>query len=419
MNILQLALIARALSRHRLIVGIFAVQIVVTVAVVANIGFLFMQQLDALAVPSGLDEPGLAIIETEFVGEGLGRIPSAVQSDLQALRQVPGIMAVSILSAVPLGQAGWSIGIANRPGSQEGTPGFIEADVAVFAAGPGAVAALGLRLEAGNDFGQDAYVPLASDDYFSGLYKAAEVIVSRQTAELLFPGQSPLGKVLYADGSHPLQIVGVVEHLARPVLGQGRDGGATILLPLVPDGARVTYALRTRPDRISEVLAAGEQVLKSNERSRMLRRSTSYAELRRGYFRRDMTMATLFIGAGVALLLVTGIGIYGLSSFWVRQRYTQIGIRRALGARRRDVVSHFLLENLMICTAAGVLGVASGALLNRVLALFNEVPVIQWPYLVVGAVLVAMIGQLATWLPTRRAAKDAPVASLRGGESRV
>ena len=141
--------------------------------------------------------------------------------------------------------------------------------------------------------------------------------------------------------------------------------------------------------------------------------------LARRYFRRDMTMATLFISAGVALLLVTGIGIYGLSSFWVRQRYTQIGIRRALGARRRDVVSHFLLENLMICTAAGVLGVASGALLNRVLALFNEVPVIQWPYLVAGAVLVAMIGQLATWLPTRRAAKDAPVASLRGGESRV
>ena len=177
----------------------------------------------------------------------------------------------------------------------------------------------------------------------------------------------------------------------------------------------MTYALRTQPGRIGEVLAAGEQVLKSNERSRMLRRSLPYVDLRQSYFRRDKTMATLFIGAGVALLLVTGIGIYGLSSFWVRQRYTQIGIRRALGARRRDVISHFLAENLMICTVAGALGAACGALLNRVLALFNEVPVIQWPYLVSAAVLVAMVGQLATWLPTRRAARDAPVTSLRGG----
>jgi len=415
MNILQLALIARALTRRRLIVGIFAVQIVVTVAVVANIAFLFMQRLDALAVPSGLAAPGLAIVEAEFVGDGLGRIPGVVQADLQALRQLPGITAVSVLGAVPLGQTGWSIGVGNLPDVQDGAPGAVEADVAVFAAAPDAIAALGLRLEAGSDFGQDAYVPLASDDYFSGLYKAAEVIVSRQIAERLFPGQNPLGKALYADGNHPLQIVGVVEHLARPVLGQGRDGDASILLPLVPDGARVTYALRTQPGRIGEVLAAGEQVLKSNERSRMLRRSLPYVDLRQAYFRRDKTMATLFIGAGVALLLVTGIGIYGLSSFWVRQRYTQIGIRRALGARRRDVISHFLAENLMICTVAGALGAACGALLNRVLALFNEVPVIQWPYLVSAAVLVAMVGQLATWLPTRRAARDAPVTSLRGG----
>lgn len=182
MNILQLALIARALTRHRLIVGIFAVQIVMTVAVVANIAFLFMQRLDALAVPSGLAEPGLAIVEAEFVGDGLGRIPGVVQADLQALRQLPGITAVSVLGAVPLGQTGWSIGVGNLPDVQDGAPGAVEADVAVFAAAPDAIAALGLRLEAGSDFGQDAYVPLASDDYFSGLYKAAEVIVSRQIA---------------------------------------------------------------------------------------------------------------------------------------------------------------------------------------------------------------------------------------------
>lgn len=414
MNVSQLPLVARALRRHRLIVAIVALQVIVTVAVVTNIAFLFVQRLGVLSYHTGLDESGLAIIEGEFVGDALGRVASVVQADLQALRELPGVATVAAVSSLPLGQSGWTIGVTNLPTDGADAAGLVDTNVSVFAVSNGGLAALGLRLESGRDFSADAYVPLRADDYFSGLYQAGEVIVSRATADLLFPGQDAVGRIMYADGRHPLQIVGVVAHLARPVLSAGGDNDVSVLLPLVPDAARVIYAVRTEPSHLQAVLAQGGGALKRVEGNRVLRRSMGYPDLRRNYFRHDMTMAALFIGAGCALLLVTGIGVYGLASFWVRQRYVQVGIRRALGARRRDVLQYFLSESLMISVFAGLLGAAAGVLLNLVVARFYEVPVLQSAYLLGGVLVVVLVGQVATFLPTWRAVKDDPVVSLRG-----
>ncbi|MNI65468.1 Macrolide export ATP-binding/permease protein MacB [compost metagenome] len=124
-------------------------------------------------------------------------------------------------------------------------------------------------------------------------------------------------------------------------------------------------------------------------------------------------MAIMFLSSGLALLVVTATGVYGLASFWVRKRYRQIGIRRALGARKSDILRHFLVENLILTAAGSVVGTVLAIGLNMAVARYYEVARIEAPFLAIGVLTVLLLGQAAAFVPARRAAKEAPVAILR------
>src|SRR5690606_21663990 len=99
--------------------------------------------------------------------------------------------------------------------------------------------------------------------------------------------------------------------------------------------------------------------------------SRTLPELRERYFRADRSMAWLLVAVIATMLLVTALGIVGLASFWVQQRTRQIGIRRALGARRIDILRYFHLENFLLASFGSALGMlmayGGNLLLMRVL----------------------------------------------------
>ena len=82
-------------------------------------------------------------------------------------------------------------------------------------------------------------------------------------------------------------------------------------------------------------------------------------ELRRDRYRADNALAWMLVTVSVLLLLITSSGIVGMASLWVTQRRKQIGVRRALGARRLDILRYFITENVMITSV----GVGAGVLL--------------------------------------------------------
>jgi len=111
--------------------------------------------------------------------------------------------------------------------------------------------------------------------------------------------------------------------------------------------------------------------------------------------------------------VVTGVGIVGLASFSVRQRIKQIGTRRAIGARRRDIVRYFVLENLMITTV----GVALGALLtlavNYLLVVNFELERLDPVYVPAGILALWLLGLLAVAGPARKASSISPAIATR------
>jgi putative ABC transport system permease protein len=113
------------------------------------------------------------------------------------------------------------------------------------------------------------------------------------------------------------------------------------------------------------------------------------------------------------LLVITGFGIVGVTSFWVSQRRRQIGIRRAMGATRAAILRYFQTENFMIAGAGAILGMFLALALNFLLMGKFEMGRLNFAYTAMAACIVLVLGQFAVLWPALRAASISPVTAIR------
>ena len=112
-------------------------------------------------------------------------------------------------------------------------------------------------------------------------------------------------------------------------------------------------------------------------------------------------------------MAVTALGIVGLASFHVNQRRKQIGTRRAVGARRVDIIRYFMLENWLLTTAGVFLGAILAFAFGQWLSAAYSLPRLEPWYVAAGIVLLWILGQLAVYVPARRAAAIPPALATR------
>jgi putative ABC transport system permease protein len=128
-------------------------------------------------------------------------------------------------------------------------------------------------------------------------------------------------------------------------------------------------------------------------------------------------MASLMTAICAVLLVITAAGIVGLTSFWVSQRHQQIGMRRALGATQRDILSYFLTENLLIALGGIMLGIVLAISLNLWMMSHFSTSGLSLKYLVEGGVLILLLGQGAVLVPALRASRTSPIEAIRNSRA--
>jgi putative ABC transport system permease protein len=134
---------------------------------------------------------------------------------------------------------------------------------------------------------------------------------------------------------------------------------------------------------------------------------------------RDFNQATAGVKAGafivgIIALVVAGIGIMNIMLVSVSERTHEIGIRKALGARRRHILWQFLLEAVVLCNIGGVLGVAAGFGLGNIVTLYTEFAVaIPLDWAVRGLVFCTAVGLTFGIWPAFKASRLAPIEALR------
>ena len=391
------------LSRHRIAASLIVLEIALACAVLCNALFLAASRMELIGMNSGVDEAAIATLT-------LNDCESCTAVDLnsrwlQQLRSQAGVQAVGVANAVPRAAvAGITLDAEGK--HHGGVPHFYTMDA-------GAIDALQLKPVQGRMFNDSDYQPISNF-----LPEQAQVWITRAFAEHLWPGQDALGKQFWM-GDYRYTVAGVLAHFSRPDPGRSENGVAgmewSVIVPVTTDAQAGTYVLRANPrdlprivnDAVSAAPKVTPEAIISADYSMPLQ------QLRESYFRQDRSMTRLLLGICLVMLLVTALGIIGLASFWVQQRTKQIGVRRALGATRRQIISYFQTENLLLTSAGIALGMLLAYAGNQLLMRYFEIPRLPLYYLPLGAVLLWLLGQAAVIGPALRAASIPPIVATR------
>ena len=402
--------ILSTLRRHKLTAILLTLQVAFTCAIVCNVAFMIAHRVQRVAIKTGIAENQLSVIRVEGIQQGEN--PQAQHAtDLAALRAIPGVESVVATNgSLPLSESSSFYGVCpTRKALEEATQtqslGTACVQPGVYGGSPGVIATLGLDLVKGRDFHSDEFV---DDD------QPPVAIISLALAQRLYPDQSPLGKALYTGGKNPIRVIGVVKTLLAARLRMPGTDYYTMIYPMLPSGAYTYYVMRSAPKARERVLKAAHAVLLKVNPNRLVDDTgETYSQIRAQYFQRDTTMIGLLVASALGLLFVTALGIAGLANFWVQQRTRSIGIRRAIGATRGDILRYFQAENFLIVTGGVVLGVLLAIGLNLLLMQHYELPRLPLWYLPVGAVSLWLLGQLAVLAPALRASNVPPVVAVR------
>jgi len=398
--------ILSTLRRHRIAAGLIVLEVALSCAIVTNALHLIQTRIEALNTDSGLAEAEIAVLNLRgSKPQPPERGAAIVTEDATRLRALPGIKAVTVVNQIAYGNNSNNSGVSLEPAS-----GGLRVGAAQYLGDDQMLATFGLKLLEGRNFTADEV--LDSFQVFSvSEPRIGQLIINKIMADKLFPGRSAVGQTVYIFGSSPSTVIGVVETLTHTQLNRARDdGGAAMILPLKGGGS---YVIRAEAGQLDAQIKAATAVLEAGDQGRVVTQGQRLTDMRASFYAQDRAMAWLMGGVCVALLLVTGMGIVGLASFWVQQRTRMIGTRRALGATEGQILRYFQLENLLLTTTGIVIGLAGAWGLSQLLMQSYELPRLPWPYLPAGAVALWALGQLAVWVPARRAARLSVVAALR------
>jgi len=420
--LMQLRPILASLRRHKLTTLILVAQVALTFAIACNVAFMISSRAQKVMVQTGLNEATLTVVHVKDLTKGQN-IRAKHDTDLANLSSIHGVQAAVAVDALPLNAFDINLVMCTTPEaigrveSEDSYAGNHCAATSIFDGTQGALSTLGLDLVGGRDFLPEELAEVAP---MQVLPDAHSVILPVALAKKMFGEDQVLGRNLYIGipgRSEPLElhVVGLVKHLLRPQLRDAGTNEDTVLISGLPGGSAVNYVLKSsEQDRATIARAAVETLLHADPNRLIPQESVeTYTELRNRYFQRDVTMIKLLAAAASALFIVTAIGIAGLASFWVQQRRRSIGVRRALGSTRAEVLQYFLLENGVLVAGGVLLGTVSAWFFNAQLMRQFEFGSLPTGYYFVAGVVMLVVGQVAAIGPAVRASKVPPIVATR------
>ena len=375
-----------------------------------------------------------AVIATVAVGEGARR---AVLTQIQALGA-----NVLIIWSGSVTQGGVRLGAGQRQALSFDDAGAITREIPAFQ-----VAAAAIRAQqqvVGGNQNWAAQFTGADPDFFTvhewpvvegRMYSDEEVAGARKVAllgatvaEMLFGEENPVGREIRVRTT-PFEVIGV---LARKGQGtQGQDLDDAVFVPFWTARRSVMGASRANLRNANWIVAKvheGEDMAQAEDDLRALLRQRhrvaaneadsvairNIADIAAARDASARTLSSLLASVAAVSLLVGGIGVMNIMLVSVTERTREIGLRLAIGARRRDILAQFLIEAVVLALLGGAAGVAAGVGLSHALAELAGWPVLVQPGAIALAVGVsALTGLFFGFWPARRAARLDPIAALR------
>ena len=317
----------------------------------------------------------------------------------EQFRALPGVTDVARISGLPLG-----------PG--ENVMSFTRLDQPPPAPGRGPVA---LYRVVDSEYFQTLRIPLLAGRFFEpsdreGAPRA--VVISRRMADVFWPGEDPIGRPIQISGQEPARIVGVVANVRSQAVARQAD--PEMYVPHAQTNLRsITYVLTSSVDTPQVLTAAREVVRRLDARLPLIFPGSMTGLVDEQLARPRFYLLLLSLFAVLAVVLAA-VGVYGVVAYVVTQRTREIGLRMALGARPREVVTLMLWQGLRPAALGMLLGLAIAVAVGQVMQglLYEVQPHDPATLAGVSMVLLAVV-LIACGIPARRASAVAPAEALR------
>jgi predicted permease len=350
----------------------------------------------------GFQPQNVTVVDCDLNMSGYAgdRIPEMQKRMLDAAAAIPGVTAVGYVDQIPLGLGGGDSGVF-KDEITDFRPTNEAADAMNYNISPGYLAAAGTRLLAGRDV-------TAGDDK-----KAPKVaLINRRFAERVFGSvNKAIGGHFKYWGGERAEVVGVVEDGRYRTLTE--EPQPAMFFSYQQHQTSETWLLVRSARQPEEIAAALQQKLHGMDASLPLILGTWNEEMSTALFAaRVASVALGVLGMLGAMLAVTGI--FGMASYTVSKRLREIGIRIALGARRREVLRSALGRAFILLSLGSVLGMGLGILASKVLSYIVYQATPRDP-LVLGGVVLSMLvlGLASAWIPAQKALGVNPTILMR------
>jgi len=270
-------------------------------------------------------------------------------------------------------------------------------------------------------------IPIAEGRFFTeqeDRFRQPVAVLGWETWTLLFPeGGSPLGKTVKIGGLD-FVVIGVQDKLGS-VFGRSEDRSAFIPVSvfnrLFGPGKNISVFGKARPET-GLTLDAAVDLTRAALRTRYHNRPGEAdtfdlltPDAVRGFIDQILTLvAAVVVPVTCISLVVGGIVIMNIMLVSVTERTREIGIRKAIGARQRDILAQVLIEAVLMASLGGLIGVLLGAALTALLSQAFEITMrVTAGYVALAVGVSSLVGVLSGWYPAARAAKLDPVVALR------
>jgi len=390
----------RQFSRSLLMIA----QVALSMTVLVGAGLLVRTIQGLMAQDHGYDPKGVLTVQAGMAGGDASpeRQAFIARELLAKFRSIPGVVSAARCASTHIHSMKPNV-IIQPPGGPESRI------LSIFIlASPGYFQTLHAPLIAGRDFSEE-----------DSAASPAVAILSETAARRFFPRMNPLGlafRQLDGSGQEPaVEVVGIAKDMKELVRSSDQPFPA-VYRPIAqcwsPCPLFGTYELRF-VGPLSDITARAKGAAKDIDPHLALEFRLESDVANEGY-QRDRMSAMLASSFGLVALALAAIGIYGVTSYATAQSTTEIGVRIALGAQRRDVLRLIMGESLrvvLIGVALGALGAFGASRLIREM-LFGVTPADPLTFTLAAALMV-MVALIATLLPAYRALKTDPIIALR------
>lgn len=402
---MQLNQVLSTIKRNKATSILVILQVALTLMIVSNAVFETLTSLALWNQPTGLKENRLISVRHQVFDPAVD-IASLIERDRQQLNNIEGISETLMTSEIPLDSLRSNVHTIYLEGTEDAKEHYIE----WFDSSEKMLDMLDAKIVEGRNFYPSEVL---KGDFYQVEQNFAVVMISQAFAQFAFPDESAIGKTIWLSRQNqPVKVVGVYSDW---LAGEALDNYHTMIRPMLVwrGDAQINYFIKTDVDVTQPMLDEITEVLYQTEGRYVSTVEALSRPKKRMYDGRGSHAFTMLGISGLAML-ITGLGVVGLITFSVNQRKKQIGIRRALGGTKQQIVNFFILEICVLTFIGVLLGSTLMVVWNYIMAdTAGGRGTIQWLPLLSLIVGMFAVNLAASWIPAKRAAQIAPATATR------